>query len=161
MMLATVDAANAPHVRCLVCRRIDPEGRVYAAIDARTQKDTELRGDRRAEILFWLPKLRTQFRLSGDAKIVTFPEDEPLHKEIWRQMSNESRSLFFWPTPGIAADTDNAFPQAVSADVSPPRNFEVFILTPKQIDRLSIDTHPHRRRLWRSDTNWSGVDVNP
>jgi PPOX class probable FMN-dependent enzyme len=161
MMLATVDAAGGPHVRCLVCRRIDDEGRIYAAIDSRTQKDPQLRSERRAEILFWMPKIRVQFRITGEARIVTFPEDEVLHKEVWQRLSDQSRSLFFWPIPGIAADSDNAFPQAVSADVSPPRNFEVFILSPKQVDRLSLDSHPHRRRVWRSDTNWSGVDINP
>jgi pyridoxamine 5'-phosphate oxidase len=161
MMLATVDPAGAPHVRCLVCRRIDEEGRIYAAIDARTQKDPQLRKDHRAEVLFWMPNIRIQFRIAGEAKIVTFPEDELLHKEIWRRLSDKSRSLFFWPTPGVAADPDNAFPEAVSADVTPPRNFEVFILTPKQVDRLSLDSHPQRRRVWRCDTNWSGVDVNP
>src|ERR1700733_5854703 len=85
MMLATVDAAGAPHVRCLVCRRIDEEGRIYAAIDARTQKDPQLRSDHRAEILFWLPNSLVQFRITGEAKILTYPEDELLHKEIWRR----------------------------------------------------------------------------
>jgi len=161
MMLATVDASCAPHVRCLVCRRIDEEGRLYAATDSRTQKDAELKSNSRAEIVFWLPKLRTQYRISGCAKMVAYHEDEQLHKEIWRQMSNESRSMFFWPTPGVAADTDNAFTQAVVGEVPPPRNFEIFILQPKQVDRLSLEHHPHRRRIWRSDTSWAGVDVNP
>jgi pyridoxamine 5'-phosphate oxidase len=161
MMLATAELSGAPHVRCVVCRRIDEQGRLFAATDARTEKNVQLHSNRRAEILFWLPKLRTQYRVTGDAKIVIFPDDEPLRKEIWQILSDESRSTFFWPTPGIAADADDAFAQAVSADVSPPRNFEVFILEPKQVDRLSLDSHPHRRRVWRIDTNWAGVDINP
>lgn len=161
MILATVDRSGAPHARSLVCRKIDNEGRIHAAIDARTSKDAHLRGDRRTEAVFWLPNIRCQFRIAADAKIVAFPEDETLRKEIWRGLSDESRSLFFWPTPGIAAATDDAFAQAVSADVTPPRTFEVLILEPKQVDRLSLDSHPHRRKVWRVDTNWSGVDVNP
>src|SRR4051794_26113598 len=84
MILATVDPAGAPHGRCLVCRRIDEEGRIHAAIDARTELNTQLRGDRRAEMVFWMPNIRVQFRLTGDTRIVAFPEDETLRKEIWR-----------------------------------------------------------------------------
>jgi PPOX class probable FMN-dependent enzyme len=161
MILATVDRSGAPHARSLICRRIDEEGRLFAATDSRSEKSSQLQGDRRAELVFWMPTLRMQFRISGETKVIAFPQDEPLRKEIWREMSDESRSLFFWPTPGVAADTDDAFAEAVSADVPPPRAFEILIIEPKQVDRLALDAHPHRRRLWRIDTNWTGVDVNP
>jgi len=161
MTLATVDRSGAPHARGIICRRIDDDGRIYMGADARTEKNNELRGDRRAEVAFWMPKLRRQFRLTGETRIVAFPEDETLRKSIWREMSDQTRSLYFWPTPGIAAGTDDAFAQAVSADVAPPRHFEVVILEPKRVDRLSLDSHPYRRRVWRSDAKWSGVDVNP
>jgi PPOX class probable FMN-dependent enzyme len=161
MILATVDRSGAPHARAIVCRRIDDEGRIFAATDARTEKNNQLRGDKRAELVFWMPTIRVQFRISGDTKIIAFPEDETLRKEIWRELSDEARSLYFWPTPGVAADTDDAFAQAVAADVSPPRTFEILIVEPRQVDRLSLDSHPHRRRVWRSDTKWAGVDVNP
>lgn len=161
MILATVDASGAPHARCVVCRRIDDEGRLYIATDARTEKNAQLRSDRRCELVFWLSRVRCQFRLCGDARVVAYPEDEALRRKIWRGMSNEARSLSFWPTPGIAAASDDTFPQAVSADVPPPQTFEVVVITPRQVDRLSLDSHPHRRRIWRSDTRWVGVDVNP
>jgi pyridoxamine 5'-phosphate oxidase len=161
MMLATVNPSGSPHARCLVCRRIDDDGRIYAATDARSEKNAQLRGDRRSELAFWMPKIRMQMRIAGEAQIVAFPENEALRKEIWRQLSDETRSQYFWPTPGIAADDDDAFAQAVAADVAPPRNFEVLIIQPKQVDRLWLDSHPHRRRIWRADTNWSGVNINP
>lgn len=161
MVLATVDRSGAPHARSLICRRLDDDGRIYAATDARSEKSGQLQGDRRAELVFWLPTLRLQFRISGETKLIAFPEDEPLRKEIWRELSDQARSLFFWPTPGVAADSDDAFAEAVSADVAPPRAFEILMVEPKQVDRLSLGTHPHRRRLWRADTNWTGVDVNP
>jgi PPOX class probable FMN-dependent enzyme len=161
MALTTVDRAGAPHARCVVCRRIDDEGRLFFATDARTEKNTQLRGDRRAEVLCWMSRIRVQFRIGGEAKIVAYPEDESLRKGIWREMSDATRSVFFWPTPGIAAASDDAFAQAVAADVPPPSTFEILIVEPRQVDRLSLDSHPHRRRVWRADTNWAGVDVNP
>jgi len=159
--LATVDRAGAPHARCVNCRRIDDEGRIFMATDARTEKNAQIRGDHRTEGVFWMPKPRVQFRLSGDTKVVAFPEEETLRKEIWRELSDEARSTYFWPTPGIAGGTDDAFAQAVAADVPPPRTFEVLILEPRHVDRLALDAHPYRRRVWRADAKWSGVDVNP
>jgi PPOX class probable FMN-dependent enzyme len=161
MTLATVDRGGAPHARAVVCRRIDDDGRMYVGTDARTEKNNQLRGDRRAEAVFWLPGLRCQFRIFAETKIVAFPEDESLRKDIWRGLSDQTRSTYFWPTPGIAAATDDAFAEAAAADVPPPRTFEVLILDPRQVDRLSLDSHPHRRRVWRIDTKWAGVDVNP
>ena len=29
------------------------------------------------------------------------------------------------------------------------------------IEKLATAIHPHRRRRWRADANWTGVDVNP
>jgi PPOX class probable FMN-dependent enzyme len=161
MMLATADRAGAPHARCIVCRQIDDDGRLFFAIDARTEKNTQLRGDPRTEIVVWMPSTRIQFRITGEARIVAYPENESLRKGIWRDMSDQTRSVFFWPTPGIAAATDDAFAQAVGADVPPPQTFEVLVIEPRQVDRLSLDSHPHRRRVWRADTKWAGVDVNP
>jgi PPOX class probable FMN-dependent enzyme len=161
MTMATVDRSGAPHARSVVLRRLDDDGRLYVASDTRTEKNAQLRGDRRTELVFWLATSRIQFRIFGESNLISFPEDEPLRKEIWRLLSDEARSTLFWPTPGIAADTDDAFARAVSADVSPPRTFEVLIIEPKQVDRLSLDSHPHRRRVWRADTKWNGVDVNP
>lgn len=161
MVLATVDRSGGPHARCVVCRKIDEEGRIYLGADARTQKNANLRGNPKTELVVWLPSIEIQFRITGEAAIVSYPADEPLRKEIWRSMSHEARSTLFWPTPGIAAATDDAFAQAVSAEVPPPQTFEVVIITPKQVDRLSLDSHPHRRKVWRADAQWAGVDVNP
>jgi hypothetical protein len=145
----------------MVCRRIESDGRLYAVTDDRTPKLADLSANRRAEAVFWLPKQRVQYRIAADVSIIGFPTDEPLRREIWRELSDTSRALFFWPTPRIAPSTDDAYAQAVSADVPPPKNFNVLILEPRQVDRLALDNHPHRRRIWRQDTQWAGVDVNP
>jgi pyridoxamine 5'-phosphate oxidase len=94
-------------------------------------------------------------------RLISFGQDEQLRRELWRDLSDQSRSLFFWPTPGIAVAGDDAYAEAVSADVSPPRTFEVLILKPSQVERLVLSSHPHHRRRWRADASWTGVDVNP
>lgn len=159
--LATVDRSGAPHVRAVVCRRVDDDGQLYFSSDARSEKNEQIRGERRTEALFWLARHSTQYRVAGEMRIIAFGQDEPLRREIWRELCDQSRSLFFWPTPGIAVAGDDAYAQAVSADVSPPRNFELLILKPLQVERLILSSHPHQRRRWRADSSWTGVDVNP
>ena len=160
-MLATVDRAGAPHARAVTCRRIDDDGRLFAVSDSRSEKGVHVRGDERVELVFWLAHQRAQFRVAGAMHVISVGQDEQLRRELWRELSDATRSMFFWPTPGIAMASDDEYPQAVSADVSPPTTFEVLILTPQQVERLLTATHPHRRRRWRADSNWSGVDVNP
>ena len=159
--LATVDRSGAPRARAVVCRRVDDEGKLYFVSDARSGKNEQLRGDPRAEVVFWLPALHTQYRLAGEAHLTAFGQDEPLRRELWRGLSDPSRALFYWPTPGIAVAVDETYPRAVSADVTPPANYEVLKVEPSQVERLNISSFPHKRRRWRADANWSGVDVNP
>ena len=159
--LATVDRSGAPHARGVICRRIDPDGQLYFASDARSNKNQDVRGEPRAEVVFWLPAVQTQFRVAGEMRVMALGQDEPLRRELWRELTDETRALFLWPTPGIAVAVDETYPRAVAADVSPPGTFEVLILRPAQAERLNIATFPHRRRRWRADASWTGVDVNP
>lgn len=159
--LATVDRSDAPHARSVICRRVEDDGRIHVVSDARSEKNAQVRAEKRVELVFWLARQRCQFRIAGEMHVIGFGQDEALRWELWRALSDEARSLFFWPTPGIAVAQDDEYPQAVSQDVSPPRTFEVLILTPTQAERLALTTHPHRRRRWRADASWTGVDVNP
>jgi PPOX class probable FMN-dependent enzyme len=159
--LATVDRSGAPHARGVICRRIDPDGQLYFVSDARSNKNLDVRGEPRVEVVFWMPAVQTQFRVAGEMRVTSLGQDEPLRRELWRELTDETRALFHWPTPGIAVAADETYPRAVSADVLPPGTFEVLILKPSQVERLNISTFPHRRRRWRSEASWSGVDVNP
>jgi pyridoxamine 5'-phosphate oxidase len=156
-----VDRSDAPHARSVICRRIDDDGQLYYTSDARSDKNSQVHAEPRVELVFWLPRSRTEFRVAGEMRIVSSGQDETLRREIWREMSDESRSIFFWPTPGVAVAGDDVYPEAVSADVNPPANFEILILRPTQVERLVLSVQPHRRRRWRADASWNGVDVNP
>ncbi len=159
--LATVDASGAPHARSVICRRLDRDGQLYIVSDARSEKNTHVRGERRVELVFWLNDLRLQYRIAGEMRACAVGQDETLRREFWQELGDQTRALFFWPTPGVAVAADDLYPQAVSADVSPPKSFEVLILKPHQAERLSFAAFPHRRRRWRADANWSGVDISP
>ena len=159
--LATVDRSGAPHARGVICRRVEPDGEMHFVSDARSEKNLHVRGEPRVEAVFWLPAVQTQFRVAGAMRVTSVGQDEPLRRALWRELTDQTRALFHWPTPGIAVAADEVYPRAASADVAPPATFEVLTLTPAQVERLNISMFPHRRRRWRADSSWSGVDVNP
>src|SRR5439155_9562006 len=63
--LATVARDGSPHARMVVCRHIAPEGMHIFSSDARSEKNQEVRNRIDAEIVYWLPSQRMQFRLKG------------------------------------------------------------------------------------------------
>jgi pyridoxamine 5'-phosphate oxidase len=153
--LATVDSAGHPHVRHVVCRRIDVDGAIRIASDARTAKNQHSRANPSVELALWLPQRREQFRVAGEISI------DPQREEIWREMSDASRATFFWPSPGRPLDPSKSFPAAGHANATPPPNFEVLLLTPQQVEHLELAPHPHRRRRWRRASNWATESLNP
>jgi pyridoxamine 5'-phosphate oxidase len=153
--LATVDSQGTPHVRHVVCRRIDDGGNIAITSDRRSAKNQHIRQNPNVELALWLPQRREQFRIAGAISIDSHRE------EIWKEMSDSSRATFFWPIPGEPLNSDQMFPQGVPVSVSPPMNFEILLLTPQQVDHLELVHHPHRRRRWRNSTNWSVELLNP
>src|SRR5262249_54856717 len=63
--LATADRAGRPGNRFVVTRRIEPDGPVWIVTDGRSEKVEHLAHQPAAELAFWLPILRVQFRVMG------------------------------------------------------------------------------------------------
>jgi pyridoxamine 5'-phosphate oxidase len=153
--LATADSTANPHVRHVVCRRIDDEGSIWITSDARSAKDQHVRDNPQVELALWLPQKREQFRIAGTISI------ESQRQEFWRDLSDSTRATFFWPASAEPLNPEHNFVAAVPADVAPPPNFEVLNLTPQQVEHLELSFHPHRRRRWRRSTNWMPENLNP
>ncbi|HWE95705.1 MAG TPA: pyridoxamine 5'-phosphate oxidase family protein [Tepidisphaeraceae bacterium] len=159
--IATVDAGCSPRARSVVVRHIGDDGSIWFVSDARSAKNAQLAADNDAEIMVWLPEAREQFRLFGTVDRLG-PALTGTRMDIWRQMSDASRALFFWPAPGTPRTQDDAaFPATVDAATAPPVTFEVLFLEPLQVEHLRLLTHPHQRRRWRSDTGWEREELNP
>ena len=156
--LATLDGGS-PRVRNVVCRRVDADGTVWVASDARSGKNAQLRGCPEAEVAFWLPRRRDQWRLAGTASIL--PAERAL--DLWRSMSESARALFDWPPPGAPRDPDpdaDAFPTTPRPG-PPPANFEAIGLSPLVVEHLDLNPHPHRRRRWEAADGWVERTLNP
>jgi PPOX class probable FMN-dependent enzyme len=161
-VLATVDRDGVPHGRAVACRRVEDDGSLWFATDARSAKNCHVRHTARAEVVLWLPRRREQFRVSGVVDVLTAADEDPRRLALWRSMSDASRAMFSWPPPGRPRDPDPlAFPQAVPADAEPPEEFELLVLDPERVEHLDLNPHPHRRRRWHAEGEWEEEELNP
>lgn len=161
--LATVDKNGAPRARSVVCRKVGADGSVWVVSDARTEKNEQVRAVPQAEVVFWLPASREQFRLFGSVKVLPGGSKEPALVDSWQALSDATRATFFWPSPGAKRiDAPEAFAREVAAGTPPPANFEVLVVRPRRVEHLQLGSHPHRRRRWMLAGNWSAAaEVNP
>lgn len=161
--LATVDRSGAPRARTVVCRRVGDDGNVLIVSDGRSEKNEQIKASPQAEVVFYLPTSREQFRVLGSAKLATASPPDPLRLEIWQQLSPAARAMFFWPAPGARKiDGPEAFGTEADPAAAAPPNFEVIIIRPRRVEHLQLAVHPHRRRRWMLAGKWSAAaELNP
>ncbi len=159
--LATRGPDGWPRARTMVCREIDDAGGVWFNTDARSAKAEQLEGRPQVAACFWLPDERVQFRLMGVCRVMSPATDPEACEASWQGGSGRMRSLFLWPTPGAKREADEAFVETVSAEAPVPDSFRLLCLSPAEVDRLDLGSHPHRRKRWLASDGWRGVEVNP
>ncbi len=160
--LGTVDGGNRPRVRTVVLRGLEGVELRFAS-DVRSGKNAQLRENRYAEACFYLPTLRQQFRVSGKATVSEAEEGRPEVLEVWQGLSEAGRAMFEWPGPGgeVAADAARAAAGVGGDAGAMSENFSVICLRAEVVDHLDLNFLPHRRRIWRAETDWAGEWVNP
>jgi pyridoxamine 5'-phosphate oxidase len=161
--LATVDKSGAPRARSVVCRKINADGSSVFVNDGRSEKAEHVKAVPQGEAVFWLPTRKEQYRVLGALRASPASMDDPARLEIWKQLSDATRAMFFWPSPGAKRIAEpEAFSKAVTATTPPPPQFELLTLRPRRVEQLQLASHPHRRRRWMLAGNWSaGAEVNP
>lgn len=109
--VATVDERGRPTNRTVVYRGFlpTPDGRVDENVltfvtDRRSEKVRHLDRAPFAEVAWYFPVTREQYRISGRVQVVTEQtKDAMLEKArqmAWSNMSDPGRQQFLWPTPG-------------------------------------------------------------
>ena len=160
MTLATLSRNGSPRARSVICRAIDDDGTIWITSDARSRKNGQIKTDRRIEAVFWLPTRRLQFRIRGEARLVSAPHRRAV--ELWKSLSDSTRAMFTWPVPGESCtEPDDAFPATLSSDAPPPESFWAIAIHPRLVDALDLHDHPHRRRRWRRKYEWRAERINP
>jgi PPOX class probable FMN-dependent enzyme len=160
LSLATVAGNGGPDVRSVICRRVEDDGSLWFTSDARSGKDAQLAMNSNVAAVYWAPATREQFRFWGGSEILNESSGNPSREELWKELTAETRAMFFWPPPGEPRVTDSRFVAASEAE-SPPATFDAIVLRPSRVEHLALSMHPHRRTRWTFSTHWTTEDLNP
>ncbi|MCG9891299.1 MAG: pyridoxamine 5'-phosphate oxidase family protein [Thermosynechococcaceae cyanobacterium MS004] len=167
--LATVRADGRPANRTVVFRgfRLDTN-QLMIISDRRAQKIAQLQQSPWAEICWYFPKTREQFRLSGRLSRIDQGNAELQHSDycdfcqVWEKLSASAREQFYWPPPG-QPHHESESPLAPPTDQEQPaENFTLLLFDPIEVDHLDLRSHPHVRHRYGCEAGqWSVEKLNP
>ncbi len=142
IQLASVTHTGRPAVRTVVFRGFNPNNdQLLLHTDRRSEKFKQLQNNQAAEICWYFPNTREQFRLSGIANIVE-PTDT-LTKQQWKLLSNQAKTAYFQPLPGYT-ETASHYPLSKQLDIeTTAANFVVIGVAVEEVDYLDLRTAPH------------------
>ncbi len=163
--LATVGIISgkaSANVRSVVVRQVMDDGTLLITSDARSDKNVQLRENPSASAVFWFPSQRKQVVVNGEIHILDALDSTGVRDRAWRESSDTSRALFFWPPCGKTRKDEDFFCSAIKEDAAIPESFEVLLLKPACVEALDVSAWPHVRIRWeRKASVWQATAVNP
>ena len=137
------------------------------ALPCRSRKAGELAANPWAELAWYFPNTREQYRLAGTVVVVgkDSVDDEKLQRArvaAWRRMSDSGRQQFLWPEPGAPRGDDVTLFDlpAPGQEAAAEDNFCLCVVHVENVDRLSLKDNT-RRAFRREGEAWVEADVNP
>ncbi|KAG2485446.1 hypothetical protein HYH03_015824 [Edaphochlamys debaryana] len=132
----------------------------------------ELAYSRAAEVAWYFPCSREQYRLTGELDVVDGTTTEPnlikARRRGWATMSDSARQQWVWPQPGAPRDNDPAVwtKRAPGPDEPPVDTFILLVLRVEEVELLvlsSPSTCTHYSREVGPDGNyfWLEESLNP
>lgn len=166
--LATVRPDGRPANRTVVFRGFLPDSNQLTIIsDRRSQKIPQIQQTRWAEICWYFPKTREQFRLSGALNVVEQSDPnaqwQQAYTQTWQKLSDSARAQFYWPPPGQPHDPEGSQPDPPENLDNPAENFVLLIFEPTEVDHLELRSQPHNRLFYWCDSGqqWHTKAINP
>ncbi len=166
LQLATVRPDGKPANRTVVFRGFrDDTNQLKFIADDRSEKIEQIEHSAWAEVCWYFPNTREQFRLLGTLTIVKYdhPDEElqQARRSMWQALSDNARVQYNWAHPG-KPKTEGSSPLPPSSTEPLPR-FCLLLLDPNQVDHLELRGDPQNRYLYHQevDRSWSKQDVNP
>jgi pyridoxamine 5'-phosphate oxidase len=167
--LATVDLDLRPHNRTLVFRGWQPSSQLQSVTDIRSSKAINLLTGASpwAEICWYFPTTREQFRLSGTLRLVTSEcpvnDDCKARQQAWQQMSDAGRIQFDWGTPGADRNADpQAFNPSQPDPQQPSPNFCLLLLDALKVVHLELRGDPQNCYSYELVSGeWQMRSINP
>lgn len=161
LQLASVAADGTPRVRTLVFRGWAGPAALDLLTDARSAKPAELALQPAVELCWLLPRARAQFRLRGLLQELPAELQLQERQRHWQALTPGGRAVWGWPCPGAPLDRDAPFPSEIPDGAPLLEHFQLLRIALSQVELLELVGHPHRRRCWRLETQWSEEPLNP
>lgn len=165
--LATVRQDGRPANRTVVFRGfVENTNQLKIITDHRSQKVEQIAENPSGEICWYFPKTREQFRFLGELILISGSSSDPIllrqRLTVWREISDNVRSQFFWPAPGELRGDASEFEPPSRVPSEPPAEFCLLLLEPERVERLELRGEPQNRYLhWREENRWFTRAVNP
>lgn len=169
LQLATVGENNRPANRTVVFRGfLEDSNQLKFITDARSHKVDQIQKQPWAEICWYFPKTREQFRISGCLTLIagddSYPSLQPARTKTWQELSDAARLQFAWPHPSQArVNEPGAFTPSPPNSAQPLPTFCLLLLKPLEIDHLELRGEPQNRRLYslNEQQEWVSQEINP
>ena len=165
--LATVRPNGRPANRTVVFRGFRPETNCLIFVtDIRSAKIRHLRENPTAELCWYFPQTREQFRFGGTVQVITQSATDQVscqvYQQAWEALSAKAKQQFAWPHPGKARAID-AFKEVPLDSQKPLDMFAVLVLDADTVDHLELKGNPQNRHQYRRHTegNWEVLSINP
>ncbi|WP_026735423.1 Npun_F5749 family FMN-dependent PPOX-type flavoprotein [Fischerella sp. PCC 9605] len=169
LQLATVRANGRPANRTVVFRSfLEDTNQLKFITDTRSEKADQIQQQPWAEVCWYFPNTREQFRISGCLTLVNSDNSHPVLQQArnntWQELSDAARLQFAWPYPGKPrVEEQTAFAPPQPDPIQPLPNFCLLLLDPIQVDHLELRGEPQNRWLYCYDRQegWSSQAINP
>lgn len=171
VQLATVRPNGRPANRTVVFRGfLEGTDHLTFITDKRSNKVSEAAANPAAEVCWYFPTSREQYRVSGLLTVVDSSASEPdlivARAEMWNSISAAAKYQFFWPHPGFPRlpEYDEAYvvPQDKPMDQA-PECFCLLVLKVDEVDLLELFTNS--RTVFTPQQGqpgqWDVLDVTP
>jgi pyridoxamine 5'-phosphate oxidase len=165
LQLATMRSEGHPANRTVVFRGFWAEtNQLKFVTDARSEKIEQIRRHPRAEVCWYFPKTREQFRLTGTLRVIDHENECAADKTArilaWQALSEKAQEQFLWPAPGQPR-ADHFEPMPVGL-TEPVVDFCLLLLDPTLVDHLELSGSPQNRWIYQRDQeDWHIQAVNP
>jgi pyridoxamine 5'-phosphate oxidase len=166
--LASIREDGRPANRTVVFRGFLADSNQLMMIsDRRSQKVPQIQQTSWAEICWYFPKTREQFRLSGSLQIVdqssTNPQLRQVYNQTWQNLSDSARAQFYWLPPSQPYDPSGVIPEPSDGSDQPAETFLLILFEPTEVDHLDLRSQPHsRHRYWCDhEQQWQVEAINP
>jgi pyridoxamine 5'-phosphate oxidase len=169
VQLATVDGDLRPHNRTLVFRGWrEPTSQMQFVTDIRSSKALNLLAGASpwAEVCWYFPTTREQFRLSGTLELVTAEcadtSNYKARQQAWQQMSDAGRIQFDWGTPGADRSAPETFNPPQPDPQQPSANFCLLLLAAIAVVHLELRGDPQNCYSYELvNSEWQMRSIDP